>query len=621
MTDNHVVDLDAEVLQIARDWGWRNPPKDIIELARQAHMAKKIKSGELVVQMGIITEAQKSRLLASKPSHVQTIAWFAQCDPAVAPFVEQLLALKVGYPYYGTLSLLSIHPCMNDAAVAARADELDAAVMLIEETTPVVVFSQFTSLIKFKSMGRGDRLNDAIARAVGTDVRLAVGSRDEISAVLKGIRSSAESSASVVEAINIWSAGSAENQSQPANREIGRIIDHALSQGATDIALLPLRNGDLQVQMRKFGEMINPNAVTGRINADLARQIVSLLQAKSGANPTNTIQRVPTDGQITYRSVSGDVFLRLSFIPMNHLGDLRNLTSVSIRLLPRVESVISLDDLRLEQHVIDQIRFAMQISQGLVLVVGPTNSGKSTTIAGALGEHVKLFGDRRKRLSIEDPIERFVHGVQQYNAPQHIRDDAQRFEIVLRAFKRHDPDIIWVGEIRDRVTADLCVSAATTGHLVLSTLHANDTVIAFDAIAKMADREKRFQLAESMSLLISQRLVKEVCPHCCRIERPTDDEHRLFRQYLKMIGESAELPETIAHTNPQGCARCDSGYVGLLPINEVLPFDRQAKDAAIALLSGGTRRDTLAKARTLTLAESALRLLAQHKVDLSAVII
>jgi type II secretory ATPase GspE/PulE/Tfp pilus assembly ATPase PilB-like protein len=263
----------------------------------------------------------------------------------------------------------------------------------------------------------------------------------------------------------------------------------------------------------------------------------------------------------------------------------------------------------------------MQISQGLVLVVGPTNSGKSTTIAGALGEHVKLFGDRRKRLSVEDPIERFVYGVQQYNVPPHIKDDTQRFEIILRAFKRHDPDIIWVGEVRDKVTADLCVSAATTGHLVLSTLHANDTVIAFDALAKTVEREKRFQLVESMSLLISQRLVKAVCPHCCRIGPPTDDEHRLFQQYLKLIGESAELPETIAHANPQGCPRCDSGYVGLLPINEVLPFDRRGKNAAIALLDGENRRDTLAKARTITLMESARRLLAQHKVDLEAVII
>jgi len=613
--------LDTELLQIAQGWGWRNPPKDIIEIAREAQMAKRVRSGDLLVQKGLVTEEQKSRLLSSKPSHIQTIMWFAQKEPAVAPFVDQLLAFKAGYPYYSTLSLLSIHPCMHDSAVMARADELHAAVMLIEETTPVVVFSQFTSLIKFKSMGRGERLNDPVVRAVGADVYLAIGARDEISAVLKGVRrSTADSSVSVVEAINIWSAGSAENQSQPANREISRIIDHALSQGATDIALQPLRNGDLQVQMRKFGEMIKPTAVADRIHADLARQVVALLQAKSGANPTNTIQRVPTDGQITYRSVSGDVFLRLSFIPMNHLGDLRNLTSVSIRLLPRTESVISLNDLKLDQQVIDQIRFAMQISQGLILVVGPTNSGKSTTIAGALGEHVKLFGDRRKRLSIEDPIERFVHGIQQYNAPQHIKDENQRFEIILRAFKRHDPDVIWVGEIRDRVTADLCVSAATTGHLVLSTLHANDTVIAFDVLARTVDREKQFQLAESMSLLISQRLVKEVCPHCCRITPPTDDEHRLFQQYLKMIGESAELPETIAHANPQGCSRCDSGYIGLLPINEVLPFDRRAKDAAIALLNEGDRRE-LAKARTLTLAESAIRLLAQHKVDLGAVII
>jgi type II secretory ATPase GspE/PulE/Tfp pilus assembly ATPase PilB-like protein len=611
---------DMEILKIAHGWGWKNPTAEVIEIARQAYKAKNTRSAQLLVDMGIVTEERKSKLLATKPANVQTITWFAQNDPVVAPYVEQILALKFGYPYYSNLSILSVHHCMTNDKIIARADELDAVVMLIEETTPVVVFSRFTSLIKFRSLGRSDRLNDPIIRALGDDLYLAIGPREEISTVLKTVRSNNDATI-LVEAANVWSSASSENMVSPVNREITRLIDHAITYGATDIALKPLRNGDLQVQIRKFGEMVSPKAVSDRISANMARQIVALLQAKSGANPTNTILRVPTDGHITYRSSSGDVFLRLSFIPMNHLGELRNLTSVSIRLLPRTESSVSLYDLRLDQHVIDQIRFAMQISQGMVLVVGPTNSGKSTTIAGAIGEHVRLFGDRQKRLSIEDPIERFLYGVQQYNAPQHIKDEAQRFEVILRAFKRHDPDMIWVGEVRDRVTADLCISAASTGHLVLSTLHANDTVIAFDVLAKMIEMEKRFQLVETISLLISQRLVKEVCPHCCRIEAPTDDERRIFRQYLKMIGESAELPEKVAHANHEGCNRCYLGYVGVLPINEVLPFDRTTKDVAIELLEGKGGRDALAKKRTLTMTESALKLLAQHKVELESILV
>lgn len=614
---------DIEIVHLAQSWGWHNPPKSVLAMAREAREAQHSKSAQILVNMGVIKEEQKERWLASKPSSVQTIAWFAQQDASVAIYADRILTLKAGYPYYEMLSPLSIHPCMQDDIVAHRADEIDAAIMLVEDTLPVIVFSSFPALIKFRSLGRADRQRDAIVRAIGSvasDMQLAVGARDEIRTVLKAARSTSSASVSH-ETANTWNAASAENQSKPENREVTRLIDHALNQGATDVALKPFRNGEMQVQLRKYGELITPKSVPGRMSPDMARRVIALLQAKSGANRTNTAQRVPTDGQLTYRSGSGETYLRLSFIPMNHLGELRNLTSVSIRLLPRAEASISLDSLRLAESVIQQIQFSMRLSQGLVLVVGPTNSGKSTTVAGAIGEHVKLFGDRRKRLSVEDPIERYLYGIQQYNAPGHIKDETDRFEILLKGFKRHDPDMIWVGEVRDKVTADLCVASASSGHLVLSTLHANDSVVAFDVLAKMVDADKRFQLVESMALIISQRLVKELCPHCRTIGTPTAEEQQIFEQYLVTVGERAELPASIASANPTGCAYCDTGYTGLLPINDVLPFSRAAKDVAIDMLTGVNRRGVLAKARTLTLLQSGLDLLAQHRIDLDALLV
>ncbi len=616
-TETHV-----ELVQRALDWGWRNPGNEIIEISKMASVAQNTRSGELLVQMGVVSEEQRNRWLAVKPESIPTVDWFARQDPGVVPYIDRIMAFKASYPYYGTLSVFSTHPCMLDLEVMHRADALDAAVMMIEEKTPVVIFSTFASLIKFRSMGRAERLSDPIIRAVGSEVYTAVSTRDEISSVLKKIRGVDEAPSGAIETANFWNAGAAENQNRPENREITRLIDHAISQGATDVALKPYRSGEIQIQIRKFGDMMAPKSLSGRINAELARQMINLLQSKSGANPTNTVQRIPTDGQMTYRSSAGDAFLRLSFIPLNHLGDLRNLTSVSIRILPRTESNVSLQQLGLEPAIIEQICFAMRMSQGLVLVVGPTNSGKSTTLAGAIGEHVKLFGESSKRLSVEDPVERFLYGVQQYNAPNHIRDEGERFEIILRAFKRHDPDIILVGEVRDRATANLCVSSASTGHLVLSTLHANDSVMAFDVLAKTVEAEKRFQLIESMSLVISQRLVKAVCPYCRTIEAPTDDEYQLFDQYVNMIGESAQLPSQVAHANLIGCERCEKGYIGIAPLNDALPFSRKAKDAAIKMLDGhASQRGELAQMRTITLLQSGLNLLAQYKIDIDSLMV
>ncbi|MCX7173830.1 MAG: ATPase, T2SS/T4P/T4SS family [Proteobacteria bacterium] len=606
---------------LAAEWGWKNPDKTVIKIAGQVIAARNTVSAQLLVEMGVIGEEQKERLLKSKPPTIQTIAWIAQKNSAVVPYVERLLAYKAGYPYYEVLSVLSIHACMQIEAVMKRADEIDAVVMMIEETVPVLVFSSFGTLIRFKSMGRADRHLDPIITNTGSELRLAVGVRDEISVVLTKNRSADPSSPSV-ESANVWSTASADNTSKPENREITRIVDDAISMGATDIALKPARTGALQVQVRKFGDMVSPASATDHLHPEMAAKVVSRLAMKSGANPQGGDVRVPLDGQITYRSGVGDAFLRLSFIPMHHLGELRNLTSVSIRIMPRKDSPIRLQDLRLAPDIIDEIRFAMRGAEGLVLLVGPTNSGKSTTIAGAIGEHVALFGDKRKRLSVEDPIERYVYGVQQYSPPPSVRGDADRFEIMLRAFKRHDPDLIWVGEVRDKVTADLCVSSSSTGHIVLATLHAKDVVMGVDVLAKTIKPELILQMVESLALVVSQRLVKELCPRCHKAHPPTDAERRLFGKYTLHQGEEAELPDSIASVNLDGCKSCWGGYVREVPINEMLPFGRKAKDAAIAMLLEGARhRASLAALRPITLLGSGLRLLAEGRVELRSLLV
>lgn len=614
---------DEDLLGILKEWGWRNPIPEMLRVAQQARDAKTMKSAEFLTALGIITPDQAKRLLATKPIGIQTISWISQQDDIAVP-VDRVLALMNGYAFYEYLSILTIHPCMQMAEITKYAEELDAAIMLIEDALPVVVFSTFAALLKFRSLGRVERMHNGILRIIGDDPLTAVGARDEISAVLKSVRS--DDTSGSLESANVWNAEAAENKIKPENREITRLLDHAMKLNATDVSLKPFRSGEILVQLRKFGQMISPKVVSAKMNTELGAKVISLLQTKSASNPTGSEQRIPSDGQITYRSAAGDAFLRLSFIPLNHLGELRNLTSVSIRLLPRAESSVSLEDLHLRREVVDQIHFAMQMSQGLVLIVGPTNSGKSTTVAGCIGEHVRIFGDTQKRLGVEDPIERFQYGITQINAPainnKTVRHEDERFGIILRAIKRHDPDMINIGEVRDKETADLCVATASTGHLVLSTLHANHTVMGFDVLAKTVPPDKRFQLVESISLIISQRLVKVLCPECRIVRDASDEDHATFSRYLKLIGEEGDLPENLASANPGGCESCSNdGYIGMAPINEVLPFTRDVKDAAIEMLVGEQKRRVLSEARTLTLLQSGLQLLGEHQIALTELLV
>lgn len=604
--------------EIAQNWGWTVPTEPVLTIARDCTKASTLKTGELLVELGIVDQIRCDRLLASKPDTVRTLTWFSQNDGAVAPHMDRIYALQAGYPYYAKLDDMTIHECMFDSDVKARADSIDAAVMIIQDTIPVLVFATFSALLNFKSMGRAEAAADPIVRRLTGIPRLAVGARDEISVIIRTVLSSTDTS-STAELANLWIAVSVENREKPVNRLVTRLIDHALNTGATDIALMPQRNGDYRVQIRKYNEMIDAKTIGNRISADMAGQIVQLLQTKSGANPTNTEQRLPSNGHISYKSsASGDVFLRLSFIPLNHLGELRNLTSVSIRLLPRTDANISLHKLELDQVVIDTLRFAMQLGHGLVIVVGPTNSGKSTTVAGAIGEHVNLFGERRKRLSVEDPIERFLPGITQVNIPTHVsREEA--FAHVLRAFKRHDPDLIWVGEVQDAYTAEICVSQASTGHLALTTMHANDTIQGFDHLAQMLPEDKRFQLVEACSAIISQRLVQQLCPHCRQVRPPKPEERAAFERYCQMIGEHAQLPEEVAQSNPDGCQYCDEqGYCGLLPINEVLLMTRDAKQAASRLIRGTAGREVLDSHRAITMLQNMVMRISRHEISTDA---
>lgn len=602
-----------ELFAIAKEWGWTTPPDDVLAIARQAKAAKDKRAGDFLVSMGYVTAEQSERFLASKPKDIQTATWFAEQGGVQIP-LDRVLALINGYAYYDSLSSLTIHEGMSSLDVIQQADLNNCALMVIENTVPVVVFSSFTALLRYRSLGRDEKMKDPILRQVDVP-QLAVAARDEISGVLMTLRGADASGTS--DSSNIWSAQSAESESSQESREVTRLLDHALSLGATDIALKPFRNGSVQVMMRRFGQMIPPKVGSGTLGAVLAGKMISLMQSKSGANPANTTQRDPTDGQITYRSSNGNAFLRLNFLPLNHLGERKNLTSVSIRLLSTVETSISLADLKISQLVIDEIRFAMQMSQGLVMVVGPTNSGKSTLTSGCIGAHVEIFGDTQKRIEVADPIERFLFGITQVNKRKNVP-----FDEILKAVRRHDPDMLNIGEVRDEETAFACVDAASMGQLVTTTLHANTALMGLDVLLSKTPVANRFQLIDSLSLILSQRLVKNLCPHCRIKDSSTAKQRGLFSRYVDHIGESAELPSYLYRANPEGCEECrHDSYIGMVPLNEILPFTRKVKDLAIELLAGSNTRKAINAERKLTLLKSGMELLRTGHIELGDLLV
>jgi general secretion pathway protein E len=259
---------------------------------------------------------------------------------------------------------------------------------------------------------------------------------------------------------------------------------------------------------------------------------------------------VPQDGHIEFMGHHGKVDIRVSTVP-TIFGE-----SITLRILDRTASLINLEDLGMNKQTLAGYNQCLHKSHGLILVTGPTGSGKTTTLYAALN---KIYTASQKFITIEDPVEYQLEGIIQMPVnPKR----GLTFANGLRHILRQDPDIIMVGEIRDRDTADIAIRAALTGHLVFSTLHTND---APGAITRLLDMGvEPFLLASSLEAVLAQRLVRRICPHCKEAYHPDET-------LLRSLNGSVSYDGKITLYRGRGCHDCmNSGMRGRSGIFELL---------------------------------------------------
>ncbi|ALM52830.1 type IV-A pilus assembly ATPase PilB [Halomonas huangheensis] len=331
----------------------------------------------------------------------------------------------------------------------------------------------------------------------------------------------------------------------PVVKFVNSILRDAVRRGASDIHFEPFEDC-YRVRMRIDGilhEMAQPpTAMQARVASRL--KVMAQLDISE--------RRLPQDGAIKINVKDGkSVDFRVSSLPTV------NGEKVVLRLLDPVASHIHIDALGMTTEQRQLLRSALARPQGMILVTGPTGSGKTVTLYS--GIHLLNQIDRNI-CTAEDPVEIKVPGINQLNVQPRIGLD---FAQALRAFLRQDPDVVMVGEIRDRETAEIAIKAAQTGHLVLSTLHTNS---AADTLVRLTNMGvAAFNVASAVSLIIAQRLVRTLCPHCRRPEELSSDA----RAHL---GLDAARCETATLYAPQGCAHCNEGYRGRTGIFEVVPI-------------------------------------------------
>jgi len=343
---------------------------------------------------------------------------------------------------------------------------------------------------------------------------------------------------------------------------VNDILVDSAKRGASDIHFDPY-DAFLKARIRIDGELIDyaeiPNSV--------AKNLVTRVKIISGMNITES--RLPQDGAIKATIEDVNLDLRVSSIPTNK-GE-----KIVIRILDYSLSLAGLESLGFSDENFKSVLKMISVPNGIILVTGATGSGKSTTVYSILQ---RLNKENTNIISVEDPIEMDIEGINQIQTNSEIGLD---FATVLRSILRQDPNIIMIGEIRDTETAKIAVRASITGHLVLSTIHTNDSL---NTIERLLDMDvERYLLASALTGIISQKLARRLCPHCRKL-RPTNDYEKniIHKVTGKVVNE-------IYSAN--GCEQCKNGYNGRIAIHEVLLIDQDIKDA----ISSNIRKDKLRK--------------------------
>lgn len=327
---------------------------------------------------------------------------------------------------------------------------------------------------------------------------------------------------------------------------LGRLIGEAARLGASDIHMEPYENR-CRVRFRMDGALVE------RFELSIGDYPGWVNRIKIKSNLDIAEKRLPQDGRILHRSSGVETDIRVSILPTLH-GE-----KVVMRLLNNDATDIDLKTLGFDMSDLENYMEGIRNPQGIVLISGPTGSGKTTTLYATL----KLLNKSTHNiLTIEDPIEYTLEGINQVQLKENIGLD---FAAAMRTFLRQDPDVIMVGEIRDRATAEMAIRASLTGHLVLSTIHTNS---AWGIVSRLADMGvPSYLLAETLNTAVAQRLVRKLCGHC-KSKEPFD-KNRLPKRFRP----PRELED---HHVPVGCPECHyTGYRGRVAVYEVIPMDRE----------------------------------------------
>jgi len=383
---------------------------------------------------------------------------------------------------------------------------------------------------------------DAMRDIFGNDVQFAAASGKSINGLINIYYTHTDALYEIIDEIMALDIGE-DSDSEYVVRLVDQVIAYAMKIRATDIHIEP-HNDIYRIRVRVDGSV----RVMTLLPASVGILMVSRIKVMSGLNPAN--RRTPQDGRMSISESYADYELRISILPT---GSYNSGESVVIRLLDQKAMSHDISGLDMSEGVYSSLKDHIHSPYGLILVTGPTGAGKTTTLYSCLND---INSEENTVFTVEDPIESIRYGIQQIAVNA---DGGISFGVALREILRQDPDIIMVGEMRDSETAEIGVRAALTGHLVLSSLHTNNSV---EAISRLIDMGiDPYIIASVLKGVLAQRLVRKVCTHCCKPDT-------MWKEKLGDI--HIENPNFVV-PDYDGCEFCNhTGFFGRIGVFEML---------------------------------------------------
>jgi type IV pilus assembly protein PilB len=505
------------------------------------------RTGEILIEMGVLTQEQLEQALAEqRTSHVRVgeIAlakgWVSKND------LLQALARRLGVKYVD-IPAVHLDPVASDLISQRDARRYGALpVSFVNEHTVLVAMADPSNIVAI----------DDLRILTGFDIEPAVADAEDIAAALAKLKASDEQ---VSEQLAMRTSDAEEEgghderdireqvDAAPVVKLVNGILARAADEGASDIHFEPQAK-EMLVRFRHDGVLHEILTIPKRLQAGVTSRL------KIMADLDIAERRIPQDGRIGLTVGGRPIDMRVAALPTVY-GE-----KIVIRLLDRSNVMLRLEDLGFAEQALVRYRRSFMKPYGAVLVTGPTGSGKSTTLYGTLNI---LNTSEKNIITVEDPVEYRLAGI---NQVQINPKAGLTFATGLRSILRCDPDIIMIGEIRDRETAQIAVESALTGHLVLSTLHTNDAPGALTRLTEMG--VEPFLTASAVDCVIAQRLARKLCEGC-------REPYQANEEMLQRLGFSDTAVSGWRDTKlyrPVGCSRCNgTGYKGRLGLYEIMP--------------------------------------------------